>query len=367
MTSQVQNKTFSILKAIGIILIVIGHSAINTPLRTFVYLINIVIFFFVSGYFFNDSYLEKPFLFLKKKLIRFYIPWVAYGVSFVLLHNLFLKIHLIAFDYHARKVIEPYNFSDTIHKILEVLTFIKWKEPLLAPLWFLLGIFSGLCVFFVLSWIAKRINKNNFEVYRAILIAIFMTIGFVGSEYKWHIGIIYRPFVISGLIYIGKLYSIYRDKIKLSPVIASICFIGLCIATALNYQINIGGMIFGNQFIFLLISCSGCYMLLTLAHFIDKSNKYLSVLLDYIGKYTFTIMVLHYVSFKIAILIQIWICDYPLKYLAYYPVIPFNTMYWWLLYTVIGISIPLFVSYSLSNIKNWILKINSSIKTKQVD
>jgi fucose 4-O-acetylase-like acetyltransferase len=364
MPEQVKNRTFSIVKAIGIILIVIGHSAIYTPLRTFAYLVNIVIFLFVAGYFFNDNYLEKPLLFLKKKVIRFYVPWVAYGVIFVLLHNTFLKLHLMSFDSHTRIAIEPYDLSETIHKIIGVLTFFQWKEPLLAPLWFLFGIFSGLCVFYVISLIAKTIDKNKFEVYRALLIVICMTIGFVGGAYKWHISIIYRPFVISGLIYIGKLYSIYKDKIKLSPIIATICFTGLCIATALNYQINVGGMVFGNPLLFLTISCSGCYMILTLAHFINNKFKRLSDILDFIGNYTFSIMVLHYVAFKIAVLIQIWVCNYPIMHLAYYPVIPINTSYWWVIYSIIGVGIPLLSSYTFTIIKNSIREQYKTVTSK---
>ena len=352
MPELVQNKTFSIVKAIGIILIVIGHAAIYTPIRTFVYLINIVIFFFVAGYFFNDNYLEKPMIFFKKKLIRFYVPWVVFGVIFVLLHNTFIKFNLISIDSHTRTAFESYNFSDIIHKILDVLTFFKWKEPLLAPLWFLFGLFTGLSVFFVISYIAKKISKDKFEIYRAILISIFLIIGFAGGAYKWHFSIIYRPFVISGLIYIGKLYSIFKNHIKLSSVIAAISFIGLCIATVLDYQINVGGMIFGNPVLFLVISFSGCYMLLTLAHFIDKKNNRLSDILDYIGKYTFTIMVLHYVIFKIGALIQIWVSSLPIKYLAYYPVIPIDTSYWWVLNTVIGIVVPLFLAFIFTRIKN---------------
>ena len=118
MPELITNKTFSIVKSIGIILIVIGHSALKTPLFTFAYLVNIVIFFFVAGYFFNDNYLEKPLLFFKKKIIRFYIPWVVFGVAFVLLHNTFLDLHLIQFKNNPKTLLEPYNLSDIIEKTL---------------------------------------------------------------------------------------------------------------------------------------------------------------------------------------------------------------------------------------------------------
>ncbi len=130
---------------------------------TFTYLFNIPIFFFVAGYFFKDDYIDQPMLFLRKKLLRFYVPWLAYGLIFVLLHNLFLRLNLIAFDIHTFQSFEPYTFSDMLHKTVGVLSFFIWKEPLLAPLWFLFGMFSGLCVFFAVTWISKRLFPTNFK------------------------------------------------------------------------------------------------------------------------------------------------------------------------------------------------------------
>ena len=351
MPELIPNKTFSIVKSIGIILIVIGHSALKTPLYTFAYLVNIVIFFFVAGYFFNDNYLEKPLLFFKKKIIRFYIPWVVFGVAFVLLHNTFLDLHLIQFKNNPKTLLEPYNLSDIIEKTLSVLTFFGWKEPLLDPLWFLLGMFTGLSSFFAISFFAKKISATKFELYRAILMLVFTLIGFVGATYQLPLGIVYRPLIIAGLIYVGKLYRIYENKIKLSPIIAGLCLAELCVATVFNYKVNVGGMVFGNPLLFIVISISGCYLILVLAHFISLRQGYLSTTLEYIGNRTFMIMILHFLAFKVAALIQIWICGYPIKHLTYYPVIPFDTAYWWVLYTFFGICIPLLCAAVVLSIK----------------
>lgn len=345
MAEIAHDKTFSIFKAIGIMLIVMGHTAIHTPLYTFTYLFHIPIFFFVAGYFFKDEYVEQPWLFLRKKLVRFYVPWLVYGLVFVLLHNLFLKYHLIAYDFHAQKVIEPYSFSDILQKIGGVLTFFQWKEPLLAPLWFLFGMFSGLSVFFVVTWVSKRFCPSKPELCRAILISLCLIIGFVGNAYHFHLSILYRPMVIAGLIYIGKLYWIYQSKVKLTPFVAGVCLALLLVATALKFRVNVGGMIFGNPFIFLLLSCAGCYLVLWISVFINARTKYLRSLFDFIGRYTFTIMALQYLSFKLVALLQIWVCDYPIRYLAYYPVIPKNTHCWWVAYTVVGIAVPLFLGF----------------------
>jgi len=344
MPNETPNRIFSIYKSLGIILVVVCHSAIYTPISTFAYLFNIVVFFFVAGYFFNDQYLNNPFLFFRKKIVRLYIPWVLYGVSFVLLHNTFLKLHLIGFNYIDKVNFEPYSMADIFYKIANVLTFFKWKEPLLAPLWFLFGLFSGLSVFYSISWLSKKITTQKFELLRGVLVFLFLIIGFAGNELKLPLGIIYRPLVISGLIYLGKLYSLFSHKIKLSSVIAFVCLAILFIFTALKYKINVGGMIFGNHILFIIISCSGCYMLLTWAQLIDKKDNRLSVILNYIGNNTFSIMALHYISFKPVSVIQIYIYNYPLHFLDYYPVIPMHTFYWWIPYTIAGIGIPLLLS-----------------------
>lgn len=343
MSEQNHNRTFSIIKAIGIILIVIGHSSIFTPLCRFVYLFHVTIFFFVAGYMFNDVEIQKPLNFFRKKIKRLYIPWIIYGIIFILLHNIFLKLHLLNLDAHTKILIEPYHFTDVIIKSLKVLTFFSWKEILLAPLWFLFGLFSGLSVFFTISFISKKIGKNNSEIFRFILVAIFMTIGFIEPPIKY-LSILYRPFVIAGLIYLGKLYSIYEDKIKLSLPMALLCLSGLMIATYFKYNINVGAMIFGNKLIFLIISLAGCYMMLTISDYINKNSSKIAVYLDYIGGRTLSIMALHYLAFKLVSLIQIAIYEYPINYLAYYPVIPYKTSYWWVAYTIVGIIVPIVAS-----------------------
>lgn len=340
------NSFFSIYKGLGILLIVVGHAALYTSIYYFVYLFHIAIFFFVAGYFFNDKYLETPLLFLKKKLIRYYIPWVVFGLLFVLSHNIFLKYSLITYDMHTKVFFLPYDFLDFTEKILAVLSFIKWKEPLLAPLWFLFGMFSGLIVFYSISFIAKRISEKYFEVIRASFVLLFLIIGFIGSAYKFHLGIIYRPMVIAALIYLGKLYAIFQHKIKISYFLGVLCFLGLAVGASFKYYVNIGGMIFGNHFMFLLFSIAGCYMMLVLTSYVINNHKKLSRALTIIGEYSFSIMVLHYFVFKIPMLIQIAISDYPIEYLGFYPIIPYNTAYYWILYTFFGVSISLLLGYA---------------------
>lgn len=207
MINNNHNRTFSIMKAVGIIFVIISHTALYTYLYYFSYFMNIVVFFFVAGYFFNDNYLKNPILYFSKKIKRLYIPWVLYGIAFVLLHNLFLKINFIAYNFNTKIVFEPYQLSDIVDKSLQVLTFYRWKEPLLAPLWFLTGLFSGLSVFYAISFVSQKISKVRFEQFRFILVLFFLIAGFLGPEINARFTLFYRAFVISALIYAGKIYQ----------------------------------------------------------------------------------------------------------------------------------------------------------------
>jgi fucose 4-O-acetylase-like acetyltransferase len=164
--------------------------------------------------------------------------------------------------------------------------------------------------------------------------------------------------IIAGLIYIGKLYSLYQNKIKLSIPVALLCIVGLCIATVYKYNINVGGMTFGNPILFILISFASCYMVLTFAGYINKKSGYLACFFDYIGNSTLTIMALHYFSFKLVTFIQVVVYDYPINYLAYYPVIPYKISNWWIIYTIVGLFVPLLCSFLFDTVKVTVRKRN---------
>lgn len=52
-----QSEIFSIVKGIGIILMVIGHA--SSPFHDFIYLFHMPLFFMISGFFFNPEKIFK--------------------------------------------------------------------------------------------------------------------------------------------------------------------------------------------------------------------------------------------------------------------------------------------------------------------
>lgn len=344
-------KTLSILKGFGIICVVAGHASPQGFLMYFMYLFHVAIFFFVSGYFFKDEYLTSPFEYFKKKIKRLYFPFVAFGIVMVLLHNLFVDLDLFSWNFRKNFAVDYYDSGVIFKKIIGVLTF-QWKEPILAPLWFLYGLFSGLIVFFIVSLISQKISVKRFEVTRFLLMTLVFVFALTISElFNHRFSLIIRPMVIAGLIYSGKLFALAKDRIKLNGYISFIFMLILAFLASQRYYINIGALLLGNPLIFLPISFAGIYMIITLSEFISKKNGYLSETLDYIGKNTLTILALHYFAFKLVALLQINIYEYPQNFLSYYPVMPQNNEIWWVIYLIAGIIMPLLVARLIDSFK----------------
>lgn len=66
-----RDKTIDVLKGIGIILVVIGHSGCPNLLKDFIYSFHMPLFFIASGYFFNENYLESKKKYFEKKYKAF--------------------------------------------------------------------------------------------------------------------------------------------------------------------------------------------------------------------------------------------------------------------------------------------------------
>ncbi len=308
---------FSTVKAIGITAVVAGHAAIGTPIERFVYLFHIALFFFVAGYFFDDAQTARPLGFVGRKLRRLYVPYVLWGSLFVLLHNLFLHLHLIGYDFAAHAPMRPYDNADLLHTLGRVLLF-HHHEQMLSPFWFLQGLFLGLICFYAVTFVGQRLGgtPKRSERLRGALI-------------------------ITGVIYLGKLYALFKERIPLRTIPAVGCLLFLLVAAAAGYRINIGARELGNPLLFVAVTCAGCYMTLVAARAWVRHGGPALRIADYTGRHSMSVMLWHIPVFKLVTLIQIGIYDYPIRYLSYPLAIPKHVYVWWIPYTLAGIFVPL--------------------------
>lgn len=84
-----------VAKGIGIFLVVTGHCIFQYA--GIIYLFHMALFFFLSGYCYNEKYNENfqmIWILLKKRIKSLYIPFIKYGLIFVGCHNFFLNTFL---------------------------------------------------------------------------------------------------------------------------------------------------------------------------------------------------------------------------------------------------------------------------------
>lgn len=180
--------TIDTFRGIGILLVVLGHTAgLPTSLHNYIYSFHMPAFFILSGYLFNPNKIDtNAFNFIKAKFYRLIVPaWVlglACGVPF------------IAFLYFGMEGITGKIF---LQKLIGTLTGYPKVELnfLCTPIWFLFAIFLTEAI----AVAAHKISKSS-----AILILyIIGAVGIVLSNF-----VTYTPFNITIAITATFFYAI---------------------------------------------------------------------------------------------------------------------------------------------------------------
>ena len=109
-----RNYTISIVKGIGIILMVVGHAEAPWFITNFIYTFHMPLFFIAAGYFFSRKYLSDPWTFISRRVKGLYVPFVTWAVIFLLLHNLWFRIGLLneVYGNATGGVTHPYTEGD---------------------------------------------------------------------------------------------------------------------------------------------------------------------------------------------------------------------------------------------------------------
>ncbi len=331
---------FSIFKGIGIILMVIGHSGCPDYISNYIYLFHMALFYWVSGYFFNEKYLNNAILFMKQKIKGLYIPFVKYSLMFLFLHNIFynLNIYNETFGY-KNNVSHLYHMDDYLNKLKLIIFYFSGNEQLLGAFWFLRSLFIANVLFFISIWLSKKISsKYHLYIHTSIIIS-YIIISYLLNQKQYILPLnIGKDIMIVVLLHLGYLTRKYCiDQFFSNKIlIASSTFaIGII---SIYYKINIVEGKFGNPFIFLLASSLGCIMTLGFASYLEKSI--FKNLLLYVGNNTMVIMAFHFLAFKLVSLLIITLNNLNINLLASFPVLT-GSNYYWLLYSIIGVSIPI--------------------------
>ena len=133
MTEQ-RDRTFSILKALAILLVVTAHATAPTYVSRFAYMVSVPAFFVCAGYFFRPDYLECKSTFVVRRVRRLYFPFVKWSILFLLLHNLLFPLGLLSETYGnaAGGVTHPYDWHTAMQNLWSIVFNMSGYDVFLA-------------------------------------------------------------------------------------------------------------------------------------------------------------------------------------------------------------------------------------------
>lgn len=342
---QNRNNFFSTAKGIGIILMAMGHCGAPGLLGKLIYQFHMPLFFFCSGYFLKDI-INKDTLFLiyKKRFKGIYVKFFCWSILFLSLHNAFFHLNIyndiVLFRGQPSYL---YNTSDFLYKASKIILSMNEHEQLVRSFWFLKQLFLSSIIVPTLLYLTNKTTKNRHACLLVFIVLFIMTL--FSKYYGWTLPAIWdislilmsSTFYISGFIFRKYHVLDYLKNIIIPILCLSILLIGLFTlpwTNMLEYTTT-------TTIPFFVVAFSGIVLTIIVAMKIDGCK--IRYPLYYIGQNTMVIFALHMLCFKLGNLLKIAIYDIPIYRLADFQIIyDHNTMFW-IVYTIIGISIPLLI------------------------
>ena len=341
------NEVLSIMKGIAIMMIVMVHCLCPTELFRFMSFFHLPIFYFSTGYFFKESYMQNPFDFAKRKFKGLYLTFVKWQLAFILLHNVFTYL-CINTSY--------YSITEMARRSFSVLKFVQ-AELLLMPFWFLVSAFVCVFLYFTIRYIVGFVNER----YKNGMMLFFMVVSFIVGLILKKIGFetiyyIESSFILILVLYFGEMFHKYEKRIPVNVYLASGCFLCLCVLVYFKKSISIISGYFWDYWQFYIGAVVGIYFVYYISVKI-LAYRQLKSLFIIMGNESIYILGLHLLSFKMVDGVKILIYDdLTIENLSDFTcVAAHHNIAFWLFYTFVGVSVPLIIKKLLDKLTVWLL------------
>lgn len=337
----------TIAKAIAIMLMVCCHAGLPSIPNQFVVMFHMPLFFFVSGYCFKEKYLSDSKTYVIKRIKGLYLPFVKWSLLFLVLHNAFFFLNIYNEDYGYRgDVSHVYTITEIFRKGIKIVLAMTETEQLLGGYWFLKELFVGS----LLAIASYKFLRNSLYGGGILLImSIFLSLFKIEVPFL-HIGSL--SFFSAFFIVMGRAYK--KSSVNLIGVKCSVLYF-VIVAIGSVYCSTSMLRISPLQIVpYSICALSGTLLVLYISEWLSGTNKRLKSALMFIGNHTLEILTWHFLCFKGISLIIILIHELSLGQLACFPTIKEFDRYYWPMYTVFGIAVPLifvFIRLKISSSK----------------
>lgn len=277
-----------IARAIGIFFIVLGHIPEDGLVRKYIFSFHVPLFFLISGICFNGH--ENPKRFVEKKIKTIVVPYFVFSI---------MSIMIFAVAGHIAPSITKGINTDVIFN-MKVMLYGNSKPSLMKynlPLWFLPCLFSTSLIVYGIEKTLQCVQKKN--ICRWLCITVLVLIGMLYTKYASQV---YLPWHIETAVQMSVFYLLgvqvqeteildQSEKYKPRALSVLLIIVSLMIGiygSQLNHIIGVRNDSYGNILLYYGVSLCNCFVWLSLAMYIKHSK-----LLEYIGKNTLSILVLH--------------------------------------------------------------------------
>ena len=331
---------WNIVKGIGIILVVAGHacnSSVGTPVSNYIYLFHLPLFFFVSGYLYNeDKYGDDPYANIAARLKSSWIKYVLIYWILILLHDTLLGLQML------EEGAPLYTKTDMLAQMANAALGMG-HEMMGGTLWFVpTVVMASVLLGFIVTASRKlyRITNNLWlkYIFQFVIILLLTIVGYILEQRRIdlvaHMQIVWivMPFLWVG--YLLRKSRISWDKYLNIPVGVICAFLLLLVSK--RYTLD---LVFEIVYPFMHIAAFlGIYMCLVLAKVVQKIEMLAKITAMY-GKASFWIMFVHFPVLKI------FDWCYTILYVegdfAQYRNLPVAYTYLWPVYLMLGLGVPM--------------------------
>ena len=370
-----RDRIIDIIKGLGIIMMVYRHAF--GWLSEYLLMFHMAIFFIASGYLYDSrkcSNIRSALSFFKRKVKSLWMPYVLFNSFFVLIHNILMRLSFYTNDARfletggeARFLILDYYYSkrEILQRVTKTALF-QSREQLCGALWFFECMFIVQLMYgsfdCVIQLVSKKILKEDNQR-RLIIQGIWSIVLLIGGYYLapvWRATIqLPRAMQVYILIWLGECINCYKNRLTISlPLYVLIPGTVLSIIILYNTfgKISVAGSAIVNPVVFVVSSILGWVFIESIARSIYQLNlRRLEAMLSCISVNAIWILGLHFFSFKIINLFGVIYYDVDAYYIASFPVL-YKHNIWAILYTAIGIGLPLLASCCASGLRRHIKK-----------
>lgn len=355
------------LKAIAIILMVLGHS--GAPFTHWIFLFHMAVFYIAAGYTWNNKHVksrETLGSYLLNKVKTLYVPFILCNILFLLLNNFFVTTGIYVSSEEDLQLIGANKVSQ-VHTMMTPQMMVKplvkifllmGGTELGGPTWFFGSLFLSLCIFAIIEYVANRLlkgNQTNVRIFEGIIAVFSVMIAWLISEDRIGFLMFNRSFAAYPLLVVGKNLKIWDKQINWKPFL---CLVVCLLAFAILYVMNNFGSIsmarckIENPLYFLIVSMAGWYFLASISRLIPATR------LAKLGASTRSVVMWHFASMKLVTLAYIFIMGLPMVYLGAFPYLSNTPSWMWIVYTTVGILMPVLLGVIYDKVKERMIKQN---------